>query len=185
MAYTITDENLWFQHLTHDELLAEKWSEMPDWPRYIISDLGRAMNVQVLKSGKPKNKVLRPQFNPSTGYLQYRLYNEDGEWEALYAHRCVIQAHEGSIPTEQCVDHINEDKTDNRFVNIRVTSRAHNLWRSERHENYTAATIAMAHDLRKEGWSYPKIADFLGVSGATAWRWINGVQRYLGGEGRA
>ncbi len=182
MVVPITESNKYFKHLTRKELQDEQWAPMPDWPLYEVSTLGRAMSVRMLRNGNRKNLILRPQFNPKTGYLQYRFYTGEGRnfWEAIYAHRAVIAAHVGPILTEQCVDHINEVKIDNRLVNIRATSYSHNLWRSERHENPTQAAIEQALKLRdREGWSYEKIAEFIGVSSATIWRWVNGSQKYL------
>ncbi len=182
MVVPITHENKYFKHLTLPELQDEQWAPMPDWPLYEVSTLGRAMSVRIKKNGKPKNKILRPQFNPKTGYLQYRFYTGEGRhcWEAIYAHRAVITTHVGRIADQLCVDHLNELKIDNRLVNLLVTTYSHNLWRSDRHESYAGQMIEMALKLRRvEEWPFQKIADLMGVSHNTVRRWDRGVQKYL------
>jgi len=185
MVAATTDENKYFQHLTLKELQSEQWAPMPDWPLYAVSTLGRAMSVRVWKNGRQTNRILRPQYNPKTGYLHYRFYTGEGRnyWTAIYAHRAVIATHVGPIPLEECVDHINEVKTDNRLVNIRSTTVAHNLWRSDRHESYAGQMIEMALKLRRvEEWPFQKIADLMGVSHNTVRRWDRGIQKYLKGD---
>jgi hypothetical protein len=43
----------------------------------------------------------------------------------LFAHRIIWAMQHGRWPKE--VDHINRDKSDNRLVNLRETTRSHNL----------------------------------------------------------
>jgi len=184
MVASITDVDKYYGHLTPEELLEEKWAAMPDFPWYVISDLGRAKSIKPAQVnghlvGPPKNLILRPQYNPKTGYLAFRFYNEY-RWEAIYAHRAVILAHEGPIKASLVCDHLNGDKTDNRQVNLMVTSVAHNLWRSDRHESYAESMIEMALNLRdNEDWPYQKIGDLIGVSHNTVRRWHRGQQKYL------
>lgn len=156
---------------------------MPDFPWYHVSTLGRCMSVKPrsIKGqliGKPRNLILRPQFNKAIGYLNYRFYNEEG-WVAIYAHRAVIMSHVGPIKRALVIDHLNECKTDNRLTNIIVTSYSHNLWKSGRHENYTAKIVKTAINLRKQGLTYAQIGEAVEVSATTVWRWCRGIQGYL------
>ena len=91
----------------------EQWRDIAGYEgMYQVSDLGR---VRSLKYGKVR--VLKPGKNRG-GYLSVLLY-KDRKHNRLYVHRLVAQAF---IPndddTKIYINHINEDKTENKVSNI-------------------------------------------------------------------
>ena len=76
-------------------------------------------NYEVFEDGKiwsyRKNKFLKPQ-TQKNGYQVVNLYDNDGKMKKYLVHRIVYESVSGApIPEGMQVNHINEDKTDNRF----------------------------------------------------------------------
>lgn len=57
----------------------------------------------------------------SRGYI---VFNYKGK--QYRAHRVIWQIHNGDIPSNMEIDHINHDKTDNRIENLRLVDRTEN-----------------------------------------------------------
>jgi len=70
----------------------------------------------------------------SNGYAKrYKEVSFDGKrvrWTE-YLHRLIVDAHEGDI-----VDHINQDKSDNRRCNLRVVGKSENLLNTDKSRGY-------------------------------------------------
>lgn len=84
---------------------------------YQVSNVGQ---VRSLRS----NKILKPR-NNGGGYLQVKLC-KNGKEKFFYVHRLVAEAflpNEDELPE---VDHINNDKTDNRVANLQWISKVEN-----------------------------------------------------------
>ena len=100
----------------------EKWKDIDGYEgMYQVSDLGR---VRSLKYGKVR--VLRPGKNHK-GYLQVSLC-KDGKQDSFYFHSLVAQAfieNDNIFNTE--INHINEDKSDNKVSNLEYCDRSYNL----------------------------------------------------------
>ena len=61
-----------------------------------------------------------PCINPKSGYVQ--MYSEGG---TKLQHRVIMEKHLGKrLKSNECVHHINHDKTDNRIENLEIMSRA-------------------------------------------------------------
>jgi len=165
---------------TPSELQNEKWRVVKSDPEYMVSDLGRAMSRKYIKRhAANRNLVLKPQVL-SSGYHQYRFYT-DGVWTVEYASRLVWKTFRPDEPLKEykMIRHYDQDISNNRLANLYQTTRSVNLMRSDWGDDQTERAIKMAIKLQSEGWTYTKIADLLGVSDATIWRWCKGVQKYL------
>lgn len=100
----------------------EIWKDIPDYPKYQVSNMG---NVRSLKYDKVK--LLRP-CKCKDDYLQLELC-KDGKRKHFLVHRLVYEAFVGAIPEGMQVNHINEDKTDNRLENLNLmTCIENNNW---------------------------------------------------------
>lgn len=98
---------------TDNEIAQEKWKDIFGYDgMYQVSDLGR---VRSKKYGRWK--MLKPR-KTNCGYLRVMLC-KDGNLKNYMVHRLVAQAfiENDNIFNDQ-VNHINEDKTDNRAVNL-------------------------------------------------------------------
>lgn len=99
----------------------EVWECMPrfgGW--YFISNLGR---VKSIASGKPK--ILAPVSNGS-GYYQVKLIT-DGVRKSFYIHRLVAEHFVSGYIDGLEVDHLDNNKSNNRWDNLRWVSRRENM----------------------------------------------------------
>jgi hypothetical protein len=72
----------------------------------------------------------------TTGYVVNRMVREDGEKTTIRMHRLVWELVNGPIPEGMDVDHINNDRLDNRIENLRLATRSQNLANTpDRYEN--------------------------------------------------
>ena len=73
------------------------------------------------------------------GYVRVWIKLEDGKRKHFTAHRLAFMFMEGSFPSNNLVvDHINQDRSDNRWCNLRAVNRAANSVNSSKFKNYTA-----------------------------------------------
>lgn len=90
---------------------------------YEVSNYGRVRSLNYLRTGK--TRILSP-FKTGGGYLQVGLW-KDGKGKLYKVHRLVWEAFNGPIPEGMQVNHINEDKTDNRLENLNLMTPKENL----------------------------------------------------------
>ena len=113
-------------------MFKEVWKDVPGYEGlYQVSDLGRVKSLNYRRTGK--EQILKPA-KDKNGYLQVHLCN-DGEDKVLLVHRLVWIAFNGPIPEGYEVNHINENKQDNRLENLNLLShKANTNWgtRNER-----------------------------------------------------
>lgn len=109
----------------------EKWVDVPGYPGYQVSDLGRVRTVDRRVLGKDgrselhRGKVLKPQ-RLKNGYTE--VYLCDGKSRKhRTVHSLVAQSFLGEKPTGHDVMHINGDRSDNRAENLKYGSRSENL----------------------------------------------------------
>lgn len=71
--------------------------------------------------------------------------------EKCLAHRVALAISYGMWPTDD-VDHVNMDRSDNRLDNLRVSSRAENMWNRTAQTNNTSGFKGVTWDKRKAKW---------------------------------
>lgn len=84
--------------------------------RYYVSNLGNVKNNA--------NEVLKQHKNKD-GYMQISLY-KDGKYKTHLVHRLVLETFKANPNKKSQVNHINEDKTDNRLNNLEWATPAEN-----------------------------------------------------------
>ena len=97
-----------------------------DFTKYEVFEDGRIWSYKSKKWLKP--------ITMKNGYQRVWLSNNEGKIKMYLIHRVVYQAVSGEeIPDGMQVNHINEDKTDNRFSNLNLmTPKENTNWGSAR-----------------------------------------------------
>ena len=88
-----------------------------------LYDVSNFCRIRSLKHGKVR--ILKP-FKEKDGYLHVELY-KNRKGKKFYVHRLVWEAFNGAIPEGMQVNHINEDKTDNRLENLNLMTPKENM----------------------------------------------------------
>lgn len=83
---------------------------------YSVSTLGNIRNDS-------SNRVLKPQ---CTGYQHVRLFH-NGAMKNIRVHRVVAETFLTKLPEHTVVNHINNDKTDNRVGNLEWATQSWNV----------------------------------------------------------
>lgn len=149
----------------------EEWKPVADWPHYEVSSLGRVWSCH-------RGGALLKAIVGAHGYLYVCLHRGDGKprWGTKRPiHQLVALAHVGPKPSDgHEVDHINNDRADNRADNLRWVTRQENL--RERNvakgsragpSKLTEADIAEIRKRRGNGERLRVIAAEYGVSPGT------------------
>ena len=129
---------------------------------YQISNLG---NVKSLK--RNGERIMNPSIDKTKGYLRINLFKESKR-KSIYIHQLVAIAFLGHKPNgnKLVVDHIDNNKTNNKLENLQVISSRENS--------------------SKDQWRYNPSSYFVGVSyssGKKKWEssiYVNGISFYLG-----
>ena len=138
-----------------------------DFKKYEIFEDGRIFSYA-------KNKWLKPQINKN-GYFQIILSDNDGNLKNYLYHRVIFEAcSQAPIPEGMQVNHINEDKSDNRFENLNLMTPKQNANYGSRNERMKKSKIN--HPMCcKQVEQYDKDGNLI-----QRWPSINEVYRQLG-----
>ena len=164
---------------------------------YQVSNLGKVRSLDMLVNygigiGLRKGRVLKPKKN-NGGYLQVVLCKE-GKPTCFLVHRLVWEAFNGKIPEGMQINHIDEDKSNNRLENLNLmTPKENTNWgtaierRSKKHSkpiiqldleaNFIAEHESIMYAERKLGICYQNISKVLrGIrktAGGFKWKYKN------------
>ena len=129
------------------------WKDIKDYEGlYQVSNLGRVKSLErtiALKSGSKRTvreRILKPK-TERKGYLRVQLYNGSGKVKDCYVHRLVCEASHENPQNKSEVNHINEDKSDNRACNLEWVTRKEN----NNHGTRTARTSKTIGQYTKDG----------------------------------
>ena len=100
-----------------------KFYKHPEFSNYAANKDGDVIN---LKTKKIMNKCKN-----NSGYLFFGIYNKKLKKPKSYSqHRFVYEVFKGKIPSNFEIDHINENKTDNRIKNLQLLTHQQNVEKS-------------------------------------------------------
>ena len=92
----------------------EEWKPIPDFPGYEVSNLGNVKSLNYNKTGK--EKIMKQDLRG--GYFCVRIWNKEGYCRKA-VHIFEALAFLPNSENKPTIDHINQDKKDNRLENLR------------------------------------------------------------------
>lgn len=123
-----------------DDATPEEWRPIPGWgDLYEASSLGRIRRIRT-RNGRgyyDKVIVMKPQLGKQ-GYYMLRLWR-DGKPETKLVHRLIAGAFLGKRPDDLEIRHLNDNKLDNRLVNLVYGTHRENMLDIVRNENHDQA----------------------------------------------
>lgn len=178
----------------------ETWRDVPDFPGYQVSDLGRVRSR--LSRGRCRERfvsswrILSPGRLPK-GYLSVHL-QRDGLTHHRYVHRLVLEAFVGPCPPECEARHVlSPDPRDNRLVNLAWGTPKENAGDTLAHGNRPMGTTSGSAKLTDEevsrlleeavaGVAVKDLARKYGIRKENASKIVNGHHwRHIAGERKA
>ena len=104
-----------------------------------IKSLSREIKYSAGKTIKIKERMLKPTLR-TDGYLSIGLHqNNIGKTHQI--HRLVYISFNGDIPKKLQIDHINDNRSDNRLSNLRLLTHRLNTARGFRHRGLPTGVI--------------------------------------------
>ena len=125
------------------KLNVEVWRSIDGYDNYAVSSFGRVKNV---KTGK----ILKAR-NDKYGYLRVNLY----EYRVMKTHRIhklVANAFIDNPNNKQCVDHKNNDRTNNDISNLRFATYKENNQNSKLSSNNTSGCKGIDWKKKAKKW---------------------------------
>jgi len=156
----------------------EIWKDIKGYEgRYQVSNKGLVKSlthVTIREDGKKlpiKGRILKPMSN-FNGYLQVSLCDSSGKVKRFYVHRLVCEAFHENPKNKPCVNHIDEDKTNNAASNLEWCTVKENCNHGTRNARVGEA---VAKALSKPVGQYTRDGKLIKV-----WQSTQEVERQLG-----
>lgn len=133
----------------------EQWKEIPGFPGYFASDLGRLASTH-----RGKMRVLSSSLT-RCGYRQKILY-KDGKHFSKLVHHLILEAFVGPRIRGYWCDHINGNRVDNRLENLRWVTPKENIRNPvtlEHHSSRSGARKRRAVRCVDTGDVFPSMTD--------------------------
>lgn len=157
----------------------ERWKTIEDYPNYMVSDMGRVKSLNYHRTGK--EKFLKDS-KDKDGYLYVNL-SKEGKVKKFKVHRLVASAFLDNPNNLPEVNHINEDKTDNRFENIEYCDRFYNMNYGTRTERTQKPILQFTKEgeFVKKWVSATQVQKELGINQSHISKCCKGKKKSIGG----
>ncbi len=127
--------------------IMEIWKDIPGYEGiYQVSDFGRVKSFR-----KNKIKILK-QLKNTRGYLRVGLYDKDLKQKTIVVHSLVAMAflsHKPNKKQDLVIDHINNNKLDNRASNLQIITNRQN---SSKESKGTSNYIGVHWNFKSKKW---------------------------------
>ena len=120
-AMTIVCDTL-ESYLGKDNYTDEEWRDVSGYSGYKVSSFGRVCSFKRTREGEIKTQVRN-----NHGYMCVALRDENYIQHNILVHRLVADAFIPNPDHKETVNHINEDKTDNRVCNLEWATLAEQM----------------------------------------------------------
>ena len=101
----------------------------PEYDLYAANESGDV--IHIIK------KVLMKGVKSNTGYMRCMIRKYGGKQKSYQVHRFVWECFNSIIPEGKVIDHINNDKEDNRLCNLQLVTHQENCKKSAKNRDYT------------------------------------------------
>jgi len=119
--------------------------ELPDWPDYLISTFGYVYSEKTGELVKLKGRKNKK------GYLCVGLW-KDGKQYPKRIHRLVAETLIKKVKGKECIDHINQIKTDNTVENLRWVNKRENSINKGLQNNNKSGVKGVSYDNYYNKW---------------------------------
>ena len=134
---------------------------------YQVSNLGNVKSLSrfTIQNKYLEEKIMKPNLKKN-GYFSLNLY-KDGKLRSFAIHSLMGESFLNHTPNRSMViDHINNDKEDNRLENLQIITSRENISKGIRLKNYTSKYVGVYFNKQNKKWRSRII--------------FNGVSNYLG-----
>lgn len=105
----------------------EIWKPCPDFEnKYLVSNYGRVKSIGTYSSCKTGGIIVQHQKKGRNNYMQLRLY-DNGRAKTVEVHTLVAKAFIPNPNHYNCINHIDEDKTNNKVSNLEWCTNQYNV----------------------------------------------------------
>ena len=125
------------------KLNVEVWRSIENYDNYAVSSFGRVKNTKT-------ERILKAADN-GQGYLKVSLY-EDGVKKTHKIHRLVANAFLNNPNDKLCVDHKDNNRTNNHISNLRFATTKENNQNSSIRLDNTSGCKGVHFDKRRKKW---------------------------------
>lgn len=113
--------------------MEEIWKDIPGYEgKYQVSDMGNVKSVY--------RSIIRKQWQSDSGYMYVGL-KQNGKQKQHRVNILVYESFIGPVPEGMHINHINEDKTDNRLENLNLMTPKQNANWGTRNDRISSAKI--------------------------------------------
>jgi hypothetical protein len=137
-------DNVYKNVLKLTDLNFEMWNDIKGYEGlYKISNLGNVMNIKT-------SRILKSWINPE-GYKCVDLYH-NGKKKTMYIHRLIAIHYISNDENKQCVDHIDNNRLNNKLTNLRWCTNQQNDMNRSISKNNTSGSKGVSFHKQTNKW---------------------------------
>ena len=180
----------YYEFLQMEDFPGEEWRVIEDAPLYLVSNLGRVKAKSYEKwygKGKKQRLVfyeshIKKQSLNAYGYLVVHLINKYGKKQVFRVNRLVALAFLPNPQNLPQVNHLNEDRKDNRVVNLAWSTAKANVNHALRNTRVSKSKRQHVKCDGHEFTSITKAAKFYGYHPSVFWQWLQDERQKMPDE---